>query len=187
MIDHDIELLAAEYALGTLDKDERHKLEQRSASDPLLQQCIKQWELRLARLDIGDSKITPSAKLWDAIMSSVNDIPLPGTLTVRASTDEWNTIAPGAEVKYLNVDTDTGFQSYLLRLKPGTRLDAHSHTLAEECLVLEGDLQIGETSFFKGDYHLVPAGIPHPEITSESGALIFIRGEIREAHSHSNL
>jgi hypothetical protein len=43
-------------------------------------------------------------------------------------------------------------------------------------MVLEGDVWLGETHIFAGDYHLARRGIPHGELHTEGGCLLFLRG-----------
>ena len=100
-------------------------------------------------------------------------------MTVREHEGEWWTLAPGAEIKMLFVDRDAGCQSFLLRLAPGCQLPTHDHGALEECLLLEGDMLIGDRQYFKGDYHAALAGSRHASISSRNGGLVFIRSELR--------
>ncbi|MGH8501207.1 MAG: cupin domain-containing protein [Gammaproteobacteria bacterium] len=68
--------------------------------------------------------------------------------------------------------------SFRLRREPGARLPAHVHVADEECLVLEGELHLGEGVILKaGDYHFAPRGLPHGAAERPSGALLFLRSE----------
>ena len=94
-------------------------------------------------------------------------------LTVRADEGEWIELAPGVHSKLLQ---DDGLvRSFLLRLAPGARLPAHGHPAEETCLVLEGSAQLGDLEVRAGDFHLAERGSMHGEITSRSGALLFVR------------
>lgn len=94
-------------------------------------------------------------------------------LTVRADEGKWVDIAPGVQSKLLH--DDGRMRSFLLRLAPGARLPAHGHSAEEACLVLEGSAQLGDFEVRAGDFHLAERGSVHGEITSRSGALLFIR------------
>ena len=48
-------------------------------------------------------------------------------------------------------------------------------------MVLEGEVRIGTMTVRQGAYHLAPAGVPHEPISSETGALLFLRGAIPAA------
>jgi anti-sigma factor ChrR (cupin superfamily) len=102
-----------------------------------------------------------------------------GVKTVRGAEGEWREVLPGMFEKVLYVDLDTGTRSYLLRGGPGSRVPSHVHSGAEECLVIEGDVRIGEMSLKPGDYHVAPRGTTHPVLWSESGFVVFLREPIR--------
>ncbi|MGH6953664.1 MAG: cupin domain-containing protein [Alphaproteobacteria bacterium] len=72
-------------------------------------------------------------------------------------------------------------RSILVRMEPGARFAAHGHPVTEECLVLEGEMVIGGVRFVAGDYHLAPKGLPHPEVSSPRGGVIFVRCALEEA------
>ena len=93
-------------------------------------------------------------------------------LTVRADEGEWVEFAPGVHCKLLYGDGRT--RSFLLRFAPGARLPAHRHSAEEACFVLEGSAQLGNLEVRAGDFHLAQRGSVHGEITSRSGALLFL-------------
>lgn len=96
--------------------------------------------------------------------------------TVPAEGGEWLSVDPKLDMKVLYKDAKA--TSFLLRLKPGARLPSHVHAADEECLVLEGELRLGEGVILKaGDYHFAPRGLPHGAAESPSGALLFLRSE----------
>lgn len=95
-------------------------------------------------------------------------------LTVQAGDGAWQPFGPGVELKLLHAAGDTW--SYLLRLAPGAQLPPHRHPVDEECVVLEGVLQIGEVRVGTGGFHLGRRDVLHASITSVDGALIFLRG-----------
>ena len=43
----------------------------------------------------------------------------------------------------------------------------------EECLVLEGDLTMGDLKLLAGDFHLAAKGSSHPAATTMSGCLLY--------------
>ncbi len=92
---------------------------------------------------------------------------------------QWLAMSPLISCKVLHQTPE--FASYLLKLSPGAVLPAHYHPIDEECLVLEGELSIGnELVLKKGDFHLAAKGVLHAEITSSSGALLYLRGAVPE-------
>jgi anti-sigma factor ChrR (cupin superfamily) len=94
-------------------------------------------------------------------------------VTVRASEGRWVQLAPGVQSKTLHDDGTT--RSFLLRLEPGARLPSHGHAAEEACVVLEGSAQLGDIEVRAGDFHLALPGSFHGEVTSRTGALLFLR------------
>jgi anti-sigma factor ChrR (cupin superfamily) len=102
----------------------------------------------------------------------------PQHLTVPADGGDWHPFGPGLQRKVLH-EAD-GIMSYLVRLAPGARLPAHRHPVDEECVVLEGEVQIGALRVAAGGFHLGRRDLPHDRLRSEGGALIFLRGATPE-------
>ena len=101
-------------------------------------------------------------------------------LTVVADDAGWQPWLPGVRIKVLH--EDAGVMSYLLQLAPGARLPAHRHPVDEECVVLQGRLQVGtHTEVGEGAYHLARRGALHAPIISHDGATVFLRGAAPEA------
>lgn len=96
-------------------------------------------------------------------------------LTIHQAEGRWLPILSGIEMKVLREDAST--RSYLLRMAAGARLPAHGHSHEEECMVLEGDVWLGEVHARAGDYHLARSGLPHGELHSDGGCLLFLRGQ----------
>lgn len=96
-------------------------------------------------------------------------------LTVPPGADGWQPFGDGVQIKVLH--EREGILSYLLRLAPGARLEAHRHPMDEECVVLEGVLRVGSRiEVGPGGYHLAHAGSLHAGISTDTGATIFLRG-----------
>jgi quercetin dioxygenase-like cupin family protein len=95
-------------------------------------------------------------------------------ITVHSSAVGWVDVAPLISVKTLFESADG--KGVLFRFEPGARLPAHGHDTDEECIVLEGELRIGDDMIVRaGDFHLARKGIPHGEMTAPLGALFYIR------------
>lgn len=96
----------------------------------------------------------------------------PKLVTVRAS-DGWEELAPKIFAK--RVYTDGWAESYLVRLEPGCHGAPHEHPEDEECVVLEGELMIGDIRLRAGDFHVAHRGSSHGATTTETGALVMLR------------
>lgn len=93
--------------------------------------------------------------------------------TVLMQEGEWVALSPLVEVKKLFRD-DTG-NALLYRVQPGGVLPDHHHFHDEECLVLEGEMTLGELQLRAGDFHRVRKGTEHRQIYSRTGAVFYVR------------
>lgn len=114
-----------------------------------------------------------AARMREKLFQRVH-APAPDYLFVHSHQGEWVTLLRGVELKLLR-ENETS-RSFLIRMKPGSKLPPHEHALEEESLVLEGDATINGVLCLAGDYHMAPKGKPHGWVTSEKGCLLFIRG-----------
>jgi len=108
--------------------------------------------------------------------------PPPATFTIRADEMRWVTVGPGVEVKVLRMDTDRNDQTVLIRMQPGSVVVGHRHTQEEECLILAGEVYIGDYRLGQGDMHVARPGAVHEPIRAPHGALLMIRSEMPPRH-----
>ena len=88
----DLSMKAAEYALGTLDADERADFARLLAGDAALQALVRDWEERLAPMAGVAPVAEPSPSLWDRIEREVEAIASGGNVvTLRRSVNRWRT------------------------------------------------------------------------------------------------
>ncbi len=123
---------------------------------------------------IGEKRL--HARIWQRIEHALQ-AERSVFVTVRKEDGEWISLFPMVEIKSL-CTAGTG-ASFLLRLQPGACLPSHVHQAAEECLMLEGDLDLGNGVVLRaGDYHMAPDGLAHGVALSRTGAVIFLRSDI---------
>jgi len=84
----------------------------------------------------------------------------------------WQPLVKGVRVKPLSTDE----RAVLIEFAPGSGVPFHRHHDDEECIVLRGEVRLGELRAAAGDYHLAPSGSRHGRVRSEAGALIYLRG-----------
>lgn len=95
--------------------------------------------------------------------------------TIRAGAGTWTVVSPGVERKLLWESSDA--VSCLVRLAPGATVGRHDHLIDEECVVLEGSLQIGADLLLRaGDFHVGVKGLAHEAASSVTGAVVYLRG-----------
>lgn len=97
-------------------------------------------------------------------------------LTIHSGQGDWQQLYPLVEVKVLH--REGRVTSMLMRLAPGAELPSHVHAADEECLVLQGEITLGEgVTMNAGDYHRAARGAPHGVAVSNTGALLFLRSD----------
>jgi anti-sigma-K factor RskA len=70
-MDEDREGIAAEYALGTLDADERAQADALILLDPAFAAEVRRWERRLGELNVLVAPLEPPEPVWEKIKASV--------------------------------------------------------------------------------------------------------------------
>ncbi len=129
--------------------------------------------------------ITPPPALRARLMARVRaEMGDEGLRTIRAG-EGWVEFMPGIEFKMLYRDETTGARSLLARLDPGVAMPAHDHGFPEECLLLQGEITIGDITVCAGDYHFAAKGARHETLSIRTGALLFLRAG-RESRSPSS-
>jgi anti-sigma factor ChrR (cupin superfamily) len=78
---------------------------------------------------------------------------------------------PGIETKTLFTDPDTGVQTVLTRMAPGTTLTDHMHVEVEQTWILEGSLKDHEGEARAGSFVWRPKGSRHVA-SAPNGALL---------------
>src|SRR3982074_2592614 len=97
--------LAAEYALGTLDADERAQVETMMAVDKDFAAMVGAWEYRLGVLNQRVGWVEPRPELWDRIKTAVrhSDPQAPLLLPEALQTAASVIVAPAPAVDSANV------------------------------------------------------------------------------------
>lgn len=116
-----------------------------------------------------------ASELKSRVMARIHGKKSFDLITIRATEGEWITLLPGVEKKTLSEDPKGQVQSYLLRMAPGSTLPPHEHITDEECLMLEGEVMIGDIRLSAGDYHFARKGSQHGLVTTQTGGLAFLR------------
>ena len=156
----------------------RAAFEARLSSELALQTKIKLWQENFIAVDLAAGRQAPPAGLFDKILDAIDagaGEELSGTLTRRGGTGVWTEMSPGVTYTVLFDDPVAKRRSMLVRALPGSIYDSHFHDEGhEECLVLEGDLIMGDLKLSAGDFHLAAKGSSHPPATTVSRCLLHI-------------
>jgi hypothetical protein len=89
----------------------------------------------------------------------------------------WQIFWPNVWVKVLRQDLHNKKQTALFRVLPGGVVPAHAQTRDEECLVLEGEVFIGEHRVGQGDLHVAGPDRGQGDITTRTGAMLMVRSD----------
>lgn len=84
MAKRDLDILAGEYALGTLDADERSEAERLLRTDPAFERSVRKWERRLSPLAEAAEPVEAPASVWVRIESALSSDPAQSTAAAPA-------------------------------------------------------------------------------------------------------
>jgi len=104
-------------------------------------------------------------------------LPIDGdpSLTVFTNTNQnWVELAAG--VYKQDLWSDNYRSSHMYRLEPGAMIPAYAHLQDEECMILQGEVFLGDVLLRAGEYQFAPAGSQHGDITTDVGGTLFLRG-----------
>ena len=118
------------------------------------------------------------ARLKQKVMSRIKPAVTDGSLTVHAAQLDWIELNEYLSIKVLARDVKNKVQTAYWRLKPGAVIPWHSHQNQEDCLVIEGDIRIGDQCLFAGDFNRMDKGSAHGPITTIGGALLYLKHDI---------
>lgn len=93
-----------------------------------------------------------------------------------AGTRRWRSNSPGVEILPLWGNAEV--TSMLLRFAAGAGVPVHRHAVEEGCLMLNGEMLLGDILSQPGDYQLAPAGGRHFGETSDVSGTFFFHGAI---------
>ena len=176
--DHE-DMLAVRYALGVAGANEILIAERRMASEDAFVERVARYDALFSELDCGLEEIAPPVGLWDRIDRAIDDFEKsPATHTVRPAEMAWEPFAAGIQRKLLHADAKAGVQVVLYKVAPGTSFAAHGHLINEECLVLDGEIEVDGVVARSGDLHIAFANTRHGVLTSRTGALLYARADL---------
>lgn len=120
------------------------------------------------------SSVGHNASIMQELIGGLLPIGQDHSITVFAGEQaHWQEIAAGVFKK--DLWSDGTRVSQLCRFEAGAELPGHTHLLDEECMILEGELFLGDILLSAGEYQWAPAGSKHTGLYSDVGATIFVR------------
>jgi anti-sigma factor ChrR (cupin superfamily) len=188
---------AALYAAGALTGPERMEFEAHLAGG--CQACdaeLQQLGPVVAALGGSARPVTPHPGLRESLIQRISATPMsplrrhlhqsplahPALVTRRAADGVWEpSDVAGVSLRVLHVDRSSNQFTALVRMASGASYPRHVHGGPEQCLVLEGDLHVGDDVLGPGDYQRAEAGSLHGVQTTERGCLLMITSSLTDA------
>jgi anti-sigma factor ChrR (cupin superfamily) len=188
--------LAALYAAGAMPSEERAQFEAHLEGCSACQEAVRELGQVVLAFAEAAPPVTPRPEVRERLLRQLGtgaaaaSQPTPlkeqltGAVTPGASQDlifrreapeEWKDGGvPGVRIRILFVDRERDQFTALVRMAAGASYPGHLHRGPEECLVLEGDLHVGDVVMRPGDYQRAAAGSRHGTQSTENGCLLFI-------------
>ncbi len=180
-MDAELQEIAALHALGIGDAQDRDRL--LAIADPKALLEVAGYQ-QVAEAMASLTAMEPPAALKGKLMAAIGAAPASGARApmpqgvlsiMRSNEGKWiSTPFPGITMKQLFYDPQTGNESVLVRMQPGSTYPNHHHKGLEHALVLEGDAVFSDHTLHAGDYEVGESGLDHSSITTQHGCLVFI-------------
>jgi anti-sigma-K factor RskA len=174
--------LAAEYALGTLDADERAQVDTMMAVDKEFAAVVQAWEFRLGSLNQMVGSVEPRPIVWDNIRTAIGLSAEPQTPLVLPETPP--PPSPQVEMRQVPVvdnDNDTVI-ALASRVKRWRSLASVASAIAAALLVMFG-LQIYQPDALpqairpKPRIQTVEVKVPSPALTPSAQYVALLQGQ----------
>ncbi len=165
---------AALYAMGMLEAAEVRQFESHLRDGCALCEAEVR-EMRETQAELAFAAVRPAPpRLRRNLLEQSRPLPS-GVSATRGNEGKWlRTPYPGVTMKPVYRHPVTGEVTQLVRFEPGAKLPPHQHTADEQCLVVEGDIRMGNTVFRAGDFTWAKKDSQHHVLTSEEGCLLLI-------------
>lgn len=191
---------AVQFALGLLPPDEHEAFENALlAGDPVLLRAMDEvgpaCEMLLRAFQVVEPDLIVRSRLLRRVdpdraapsfsePSTGNDLAskADAMFLLRHDDIQWQDLpVPGCRSKTLYIDRDRKRATLLIKLDPGVAFPDHDHPDVEECLVLDGDIELGGKVMRRFDYMRIPAHGRHGTPRTTSGCLLLVTCGILDA------
>lgn len=196
--------LAALYAAGAMNPEAVAAFEAHLADGcPICTAELRALDGVIAKLAEGIGAQAPPPRVRDALIEYVTQAAVPpgsqhaaepqvwrqwsadahdqGLFIKRAGEGAWEeTGVTGVRVRRLFVDQPRNEMTILVRMDAGSSYPSHVHDGPEQCLVLQGNLHVGETVLQAGDYQRAAGGSRHDIQRTDSGCLLLITSSLSD-------
>ena len=170
--DRSLPELAGEFLAGTLSDDDLGRFEARLLEDGAAKEAVNHWEARMTRFlgrNASDTLRAVRESRGVSVKAEQSAPPADG------SPGAWSVIVPGVDGMVLHYDHLVGSMVYIVCMEPGARCPSATSGSPEECLMVSGELSLGDVTLRAGDDHHAPNSVIHSGGYTEGGAVILIR------------
>lgn len=167
--------LAALYLAGALPDDEARAFVDRLAAGwPAGEAALRDLTGAVRALTDVEPAAPPTA-IKGRLLAALDARSIPG-VTFRFREDDGfvRSRFPGIALRMLHLDPSRRQFTCLMRLDPGAVYPGHAHDGPEECLILEGEILVGDVRLRAGDYQRAEPGSDHIVQRTETGALLYL-------------
>lgn len=177
------------YVLGMLSAAERAEFEAAVHAGEIDANDLDESLQTLTGLseEIAAAMPTPRKAVKDALMSAITGGPAESSkretkeqMFLYADDGEWHELFPGIRIRVLHQNEADGRTMFLARLDPGSAYPAHRHKGLEECLVLEGDLNVDGRTLRAGDFTAAYDENVHIDTHSKEGCLLLLTSPLND-------
>jgi anti-sigma factor ChrR (cupin superfamily) len=180
---------AMEFATGRLSSDEEVAFIREMESSPELQAEYDRVMNGISQIADGFVSAMPAPRkgLKDRVVEYATNKETAARSkseirTIVRSTDaDWQQSGlPGITMKLLYADQATDRQTVLVRIAAGVHYPRHRHVGTEECLVIEGDLNMDDVRLNAGDFVVNADGDLHHDTWTEHGCTLLLTGSLHD-------
>jgi putative transcriptional regulator len=181
--------LAALYALGALQGDERREFERTLVENLELANEVASFSSVVGELGYAAAPQTPSPEVRARVLGRIGaegltkehpKLTKENQAFASAAWLEWTPLFPGVEVKLLSLDKERGYATTLVKMAPGATIPPHRHAEPEDSYVLEGEVVVSGVRLRPGDHCRANPGSVHPVSTTMTGCMYVAVKSLRD-------
>ena len=160
--------------LARVAGDKLDELDEAAIEAAISRQLARQREVAVAEASAVSNSCAASLST-DGKASGTAARREPNWFITRDSENDWVSVGGGGiSMRMLFVDPRRRSITCLMRVPPGASIAGHVHQGSEECLVLAGDLQVGDVTLMPGDFQRTAPDFPQGDQSSASGCLLLV-------------
>lgn len=173
--------LAALYVTGAMTLEERRRFDEHLAAGcTACEEAIRRLDAVAQALGSSGGNAPPVTTGGAADSDRAGAAALQSIQIVRAGESDWHdTPYAGVTMRVLHVDHARGQYTALIRMMPGASCSELHHDDRSQCLVVEGELFVGDHQLRPGDFVYTAQGALHNARAGKQGCLACVIEPLR--------